>query len=137
MSAGVVPCRQDGVIREVAQLLHLEGHAGDFSSSVGEECAGLQHLHIKVLVHMFDRNTHLDATETCRVLGTSRRTLGRRVKAGTVPEPVRKDRRRYWPTDTIHELASRARTAAEASAGSAGGADQLAEQEPQATGGAQ
>jgi hypothetical protein len=85
---------------------------------------------------IIDNISYMDATETCRVLAISRRTLGRRVKAGALPEPVRKDRRRYWPTDTIHELASRARTAAEASAGSAGGADQLAEQEPQAIGGA-
>lgn len=86
---------------------------------------------------IIDNVSYMDATETCRVLGISRRTLGRRVKAGSVPEPVRKDRRRYWPTDTIHELASWSRKGEEAAIGAPNNADQAADQQPAATGGAQ
>jgi hypothetical protein len=80
--------------------------------------------------------SYMDATETCRVLEISPRTLGRRVKAGKMPQPVRKGGRRYWPAQTVHELAVQSRKPAATTIGAPDRAGQV-DQQPVVAGGAQ
>jgi predicted DNA-binding transcriptional regulator AlpA len=51
----------------------------------------------------------LKSSEVARILGISQRTLFRKLKAGTIPEPARNPHNRYrqWRPDEIPQLKPR------------------------------